>query len=163
MSLAQAYAPFERRASKSVAKVNYARLVKQDQSPHWGLKYKPMAQRNRALRHARQQAVDIHVSQSQPGKAMMELLERILLDTSAYPTLSLDEDGVAYAEWRAGKSYIAIEIEDQGTSFVYSDLSGNIRVNLFSKAFLDSLVAKNALAQFTADLDELNPNWRNYF
>lgn len=116
-----------------------------------------------ALHYARKQIFINHITRSEHGMKMIDLLTRILVEGSAYPTLSLDEYGYAYAEWRAGKSHIYIDIDQDGIVFLYTDMEGNLRENLFSKAVLDPVAPRQALEKFTADIEALNPHWRSFF
>lgn len=167
------YAPFGRQSEKNSMKTLYVRRLYSDRLRKTGseatFKTKRydttelMPQRNRALRHARNQIQDKAIASSKYGRHLIELLEHILVDTSAYATISLDGDGFAYAEWRAGKSCISIEIDSDGTSFFYTDMDGAIRENNFSELAVNPETAKNSLERFTRDLDSVNPSWRSYF
>lgn len=173
-SLATAkYAPFGRRSAKNSAKALYFQRVFSDRLRQSSSEYtfkiqryeaiELMPQRNRALRHARNQFKDKAIASSKYGRQLIDLLERVLVDTSAYPTISLDEDGFAYAEWRAGKSCISIEINSAGTAFLYTDTDGTVRENYVSESVMKFETAKISLERFTSDLNSVNPNWRSYF
>lgn len=63
----------------------------------------------------------------------------------------------------ARKSHIYIDIDQDGIVFLYTDMEGNLCENLFSKRVLDPVAPRQALEKFTADVEALNPHWREFF
>lgn len=120
----------------------------------------PKRTANASLAFALKQLPDVHGASVQSLQRLRNVLSLLLEDRMAYATLSSDGDGGAMAQWRAGRSYIALEIGVDECSFVYSDANGNLRENLTGADALRVTVLRTALRNFTADLDEANPSWR---
>lgn len=120
----------------------------------------PKKTRNASLAFALRQLPDVRGASTQSLRRLRNILSLLLEDRMAYATLSSDGDGGAMAQWRAGRSYIALEIGAHECSFVYSDTNGTLRENLSGTDALRLSVLRAALRNFTADLDEANPSWR---
>lgn len=115
------------------------------------------AESNRALLHALAQIESVSGASKPTLGTLRWILSRTLEDDMAYATLSSDGDGGALAQWRAGRSYIAIEIGVSDHSFTYSDEEGRLVVN---EAALDCDQITSSLRAFTRYLDLANPDWR---
>ncbi len=115
---------------------------------------------NSSLSHALGQLAHVHGASKQSMDQLSTLLTQIVEDRTAYATLSSDGNGGALAQWRAGRSYIALEIGLSERSFVYSDASGTLRENLANDDLDDLTRLRSALRAFTDFLDSANPRWR---
>ena len=126
---------------------------------------KPIAQGafNRAFSVAKSQWWKLERTENEFRNDLEMILKETLNDHSAYPTIFADTDGGASAQWRAGRSYLVIEVSPEGFSFVYADLNGALVFNHATANRLDTEIIKTALERFTADLESVNPNWRDNF
>ena len=118
---------------------------------------------NRSLEHALSQIKREWVVDLSPRVEMERILKASLRDESAYATITPDGDGGLLAQWRAGRSYLTIEISPSEAAFTYSNANGKLEVNEVTTGQLDARRIKAALAKFTAELVEANPHWRKLF
>lgn len=140
-----------------------ANIVFRRKDDPWNLSRYNHSARNRALSYADLQLGELVSSQSSAREELRRILHAILKDDSAYPTLSATEDAGVMAQWRAGRSYLAIEISSGMSSYTYADLNGVLVRNFVTSGHLDSLIIRADLQQFSQELDQINPNWRDYF
>lgn len=117
--------------------------------------------RNRSLDHAMRQLGGIHGASKASIDQMRACLQRVLTDDMAYASLSNDGNGGTLAQWRAGRSYIAFEVNPHdGDSLVYTDTYGQIVINTVGAEASDTGRLHVALQRFTADLNARKPEWR---
>jgi len=117
--------------------------------------------RNRSLDHALRQMNDIHGASKASIDQMRVYLRRVLTDEMAYASLSNDGNGGTLAQWRAGRSYIAFEVNTyDGDSLVYADATGQIIISSVGADASDPGRLHVALQQFTEDLTARKPEWR---
>lgn len=118
---------------------------------------------NRSLGHAESQIANVVDVDAASKRELMRLLTNSLTDGMAFATLSSDGEAGAMAQWRAGRSYITIEVAPHGSSFVFTDAKGRLVSNVATKQQLDVSLIRHALLRFTAELNRKNPNWRGLF
>ncbi|MGN6218606.1 MAG: hypothetical protein ACTHNQ_03810 [Microbacterium sp.] len=125
--------------------------------PSWG------ARPNRALARATAQLRALSGIRPTATLEMHRLLRTSLQDDTAYATISPDGDGGLIAQWRAGRSYITIELSAEDASFTCADIDGRLIANIVTPGQLDADQVRYALARFTHALVKANPNWRQNF
>lgn len=137
------------RTTRSVRSANYKGI--------WG------SRTNRSLEHALGQIKREWVVDRSARVEMERILKASLRDASAYATITPDGDGGLLAQWRAGRSYLTIEINQGEAAFTYANADGKLEVNEVTVSQLDARPIKAALAKFTTELVEANPQWRKLF
>ena len=118
---------------------------------------------NRALDHALAQIKSLSGADGESKSTLATLLRNVLEDASAYSTISIDDEQGVVAQWRAGRSYLVIEIGPASKSFVQTDANGDLLRNYVGDKALNAEMIRNALRVFTRNLNSLNPGWRRYF
>lgn len=120
--------------------------------------------RNRALTRALHELHSVVGADEASMRSMRQLLVSVLEDQHAFATITSDGDDGLIAQWRAGRSYIAIEINAHEISLTYADHDGRLVENL-AAATTQHLggALQRSLDQFTASLNGANPSWRDHF
>ncbi len=121
-----------------------------------------------AYRYARQQMSSVqaeHRSLHRPGatneaqRKMLDVLREVLADDSVYPTISIDEDGIVIAEWRAGNASLEVECSSDG----------KMNFSLFGRdgrefsAGRSTNILRRVVRDMSDYVDASNPNWRSLF
>ncbi|MGH2544894.1 MAG: hypothetical protein ACRDIB_19045, partial [Ardenticatenaceae bacterium] len=102
--------------------------------------------------------IDVTRSLNALNSAMAMLSESLEPD-SIYPTLSIGDDGEVYAEWRAGRRRISVEIDGRGARYMHvTDDEGRVVYDGEEEHGL-----RRHLKGLTALVTEANPNWHTLF
>lgn len=118
---------------------------------------------NRSLRWALEQLEAVGDVRRSYLASMRQVLSAVVDDNSAYATISSDGEGGLIAQWRAGRSYLAVEIGDDGWSVTQADSNGRLVLNEAGASSVPLRAARGALLRFTRDLTAVNPDWRSNF
>ncbi|RFA12182.1 hypothetical protein B7R22_17290 [Subtercola boreus] len=95
----------------------------------------------------------------------IEMLSRLMVADSIYPSVSPDGEGGLSFQWSSGQWLLELDLENSGEYFLLqTDEQGVKRQQLRGEVHsLPIPLVKSLVAEFTDYVESLNPAWREYF